>query len=247
VSQTITISDNQPPVIQGVPQSYTASCATFQYPAIPNTIVVTDNCATNIQLQFNESTIPGNCDGTFTIIRTWTAVDQCGNTAVANQSIAVVDNQAPVWNATPSNVQIACGSPMPAIPNLTAIDNCSTDLYIDYFEFEESTPCGAIHQRFWSATDACGNTSTRMQTITFVDAIPPVITPNGPSQISVSCQAIPVAVAPLATDNCSNVNLQLQESYLMTSCPFNLLRTWTATDSNHLDRRRSSPQFRNDA
>jgi hypothetical protein len=230
VSQTIIISDNQPPVILGVPQSYTASCQNFQYPAVPSTITVSDNCSSQTTLQFQESTVPGNCDGSYTIIRTWTATDQCGNTAVANQSITVADTQAPVWSGTPPAIQLACGSPMPAIPVLTATDNCTVDPFIDYFEFEESTNCGQLITRFWSATDACGNTSTRTQSITITDQISPVLVPNAPAQLSVTCDAIPAPIAPAVSDNCSAVNLAFSEEMVLDGCPYHIVRTWTATD-----------------
>ena len=230
VSQTVVISDNQPPVILGVPQSYTASCQNFQYPAVPTTITVSDNCSSQTTLQFQESTVPGNCDGSYTIIRTWTATDQCGNTAVANQSITVADTQAPVWSGNPAPVQIACGSPLPAIPVLTATDNCTVDPFIDYFEFEESTDCGQLITRFWSATDACGNTSTRTQVITVTDGIAPVIVANALANVSATCTTIPNAVAPTVTDNCSAVDVAFNEVLVLDGCPYHIVRTWTATD-----------------
>src|SRR5690606_9267892 len=49
----------------------------------------TDNCDTNVPVQFSEELIQGTCG--FTLIRTWTATDDCGNMAIQSQRITVLD------------------------------------------------------------------------------------------------------------------------------------------------------------
>ena len=55
----------------------------------------------------------------YTITRTWTASDPCGNTAQCVQVITVIDDEAPVM-ICPPNITIECDEP-PVTPGLPVI------------------------------------------------------------------------------------------------------------------------------
>jgi len=56
----------------------------------------TDNCDETVTITFNDSIDPGACPQEYTVTRTWTATDDCGNTSTCSRSITVQDNTAPV-------------------------------------------------------------------------------------------------------------------------------------------------------
>ena len=103
--------------------------------------------------------------------RTWTATDACGNTSTASQTITVHDTTAPVIAASagpehdrvPGDAGVRGRRRRP-----TPATRTSTLTFADV-----TTPgtCAGEYSvtRTWTATDACGNTSTASQTITVKD------------------------------------------------------------------------------
>ena len=71
---------------------------------------------------------------------------------------------------------------------MTATDNCDTDVPVTFSELSTVVDgCGTI-TRTWTATDACGNTTTATQTITVEDNIAPVLS-GVPAAITAQCGA----------------------------------------------------------
>ncbi|TRX37474.1 hypothetical protein FNW52_05800, partial [Flavobacterium sp. ZT3R18] len=101
-------SDRIPPVISELPGPTTVEC-----PAIPSfaTPTATDNCEVK-SLTFGDVRTDGNCAGNYSVTRTWTATDDCGNHSSATQTINVHDITAPVIAALPAATTIDC----PALP-----------------------------------------------------------------------------------------------------------------------------------
>src|SRR5690606_23751918 len=90
----------------------------------------TDNCtdATDITITVNDviSNVSPACANNYTITRTYTATDECGNATTHTQIITVKDETAPIFNeALPQNATYSCVSEVPSAPILTATDNCS--------------------------------------------------------------------------------------------------------------------------
>ena len=73
-----------------------------------------DNCTEDIIVNFNETIIPGTCPQSYTLVRTWTAEDECGNVTAHTQHITVQDMEAPVFTSVPDNVTIECDDPIPS-------------------------------------------------------------------------------------------------------------------------------------
>jgi hypothetical protein len=194
-------------------------------------LTATDNCSTPV-VTYNEVRTDGNCPSNYTLTRTWTATDACGNTSSKTQVITVQDTQVPVLSDAPANVTVECNA-VPAAATLTATDNCSTPV-VTYNEVRTDGNCPGnyILTRTWTATDACGNTSSKTQVITVQDTQAPVLS-DAPANVTVECNAVPAAAILTATDNCSTPVVTYAEVRTDGNCSGNyiLTRTWTATDA----------------
>lgn len=90
-SQIITVNDTIAPILIGVPTDISVACEDVPDPPVLGTgISVQDNCDQLLPL-FSEEIIPGICENTYDIIRTWTASDACGNSVQEQQRITVTD------------------------------------------------------------------------------------------------------------------------------------------------------------
>jgi hypothetical protein len=92
-TQVVTVRDTTEPVLSGVPGDSTVECSEVPTPASPT---ATDNCDTDVQIIFSEIRADGPCPDTYTLTRTWTAVDNCGNATPGTQVLSVQDTTAPV-------------------------------------------------------------------------------------------------------------------------------------------------------
>lgn len=92
--------------------------------------------------------------------------------------VTIDDTKAPVITC-PADVTIECDeSTDPSnTDTATASDDCDASPTIDYSDFETSGTCPQEKTiiRTWTASDACGNTSSCVQTIKVVDTTPPEV------------------------------------------------------------------------
>ena len=186
--QTITVQDITAPVIT-CPADVIINCEDPSTPAATGTATATDNCDAAPVITFADVTTPGSCAGNYTITRTWTATDNCGNTSTCVQTITVQDITAPVITC-PADVVINCEDPStPAATGIaTATDNCDAAPVITFADVTTPGSCAGNFAitRTWTATDKCGNTSTCVQTITVQDITAPVIT--CPADVILNCE-----------------------------------------------------------
>ena len=83
--------------------------------------------------------------------------------------------------------------------------------------------------RTFTATDDCGNATSATQTITIVDTTAPDLTI--PSDYTADCSAELVLFDALASDECSNATITVEEDYdYSCTSSYVLTRTFTATD-----------------
>ena len=232
ITQLITINDNINPALNSKPGNMTLSCID-DVPAAP-TIGATDNCG-YVTVDFFETEDPGpvSCPNSVIIRRTWTATDACGNTDQHTQTITVSDNTNPVLSANPANESYQCAAQVPAVPTVTASDNCDV-VNLDFSEVTDPGSCvnSFVLIRTWRATDLCGNTAVWTQTVTVNDTQNPTFT-NVPPNANVNCAAlVPAVVHPTANDNCQQVNVDFAEIEVPGDCPnsYTVLRRWVATD-----------------
>ena len=241
--QTIEVGDNTPPVLSGIPGNTVVECDDIPNSPAEGSITATDNCDNDVTITFEEDTTPsGVCEDAFTITRTWTATDNCGNTAVGVQTIEVGDNTPPTLAGIPADAVVECDD-VPAAPAdgvVSADDNCDNDVTIT---FEEDTTPSAVCEdaftitRTWTATDNCGNTAVGVQTIEVGDNTPPTLA-GIPADAVVECDDVPAAPADgvvSADDNCDNdVTITFEEDTTPSAVcddAFTITRTWTATDN----------------
>lgn len=106
----ILIQDNEDPVIT-CPANLTIQCDDDQTPANTGMATATDNCPTpTIGVPVDvivPSVGPGSCPQDYSILRTWTATDNYGNSSSCVQTITVEDTEAPTFTA-PADVVLDC-------------------------------------------------------------------------------------------------------------------------------------------
>jgi hypothetical protein len=204
-TQKITVEDTKVPTLAGCPTDLTIECDQ-PIPAAAN-VTATDNCDANVPVIFKETVQNGDCPQEKVITRTWTATDDCGNSASCTQKITVEDTKAPTLAGCPTDLTIECDQPIPAPAKVTATDACDTDVSVDFKQTEEAGKCPQekVITRTWTAMDDCGNSASCTQKITVVDTKPPTIT--CPTKAIEACAetingAYVNYTKPTATDNC---------------------------------------------
>ncbi|HEX5221955.1 MAG TPA: hypothetical protein VFZ59_20500 [Verrucomicrobiae bacterium] len=229
-TQTIAVRDTTAPILN------CPANVTLEYPAVTTTNVTgvatsTDTCS-DVTITFVDS-VTNSCGNTKTIARRWTASDPCGNSSSGTQLITVHDTTAPVVTI-PGNLTLDCPADTApnATGNATATDASGTPT-ITYTD-SVTASCGNTYtiSRRWIATDACGNSTNRTQTITVRDITAPVLTI--PQNITLDCPADTstnnTGVA-TAVDACGSAVVTFTDS-VVNHCgnAKTISRTWRATD-----------------
>jgi large repetitive protein len=231
--QILTIQDVTPPVFTTVPAAVTVNCDGIPSVGAPN---ASDNCDANVTITYNgETRINGSCSDNYTLVRRWTATDNCGNTATAQQLLTVQDLTSPFFTFVPSNATVNCEE-IPSMGMPLAADNCDNNVTITFAGVTQASgncSSGGTVTRRWIATDNCGNTAIAEQMLTVQDTTKPVFL-LVPANVTVSCESVPVPGVPEAADNCtSQVEINYNGAVRTNGpCPntYSLLRRWTATD-----------------
>jgi len=225
--QEIQYADNSAPTILSLPEDVTAGCD--QVPTADATdIVFEDNCSA-ASASVNDILVPGGCPGGYNIERTYTVTDACGNSVSATQNIYVVDEVAPVLVGVPADTAIFCGEELP-ITATSATDNCSSadDVVITVEDQLLPSSCGTTVQRIYMASDACGNTTSIVQEITFIDNIAPIFI-SVPAAATINCGDESSLEDAVAIDGCSEVTIS-EEQFSIGDCGNSFVRVFTATD-----------------
>ena len=236
--QTITVLDNVPPLItSNLPANTTVTCGNLPLASVLPATDACDSGLTATALPVDNMGSLNPC-GTGQFMRSWTATDCSGNTAVRTQLITVVDAIAPtITGVVPPAIAVSCGDPLPAKAPLSASDNCdaqvtATNIPVD--DLTGLTSCGTgVVLRIWTVADCNGNTTTATQRITVIDNKAPVLVI--PANVTVDCDAVPNANTPnvTATDNCTLAPTITYEGETMVNpgaCSPQLIRTWKAVD-----------------
>ena len=84
---TVHVVDDVDPVIVNVPEDVDVICGD----APPAAVQATDNYS-QVTLSFSQTIIPSNNPDNYTIVRTWTATDECGNSSSASQNVNITND-----------------------------------------------------------------------------------------------------------------------------------------------------------
>ncbi|WP_179376884.1 DUF6923 family protein [Winogradskyella wichelsiae] len=86
-TQIITVEDNTPPtILTDFEDTINVFCDNI--PEVPS-LVFEDSCSNDIAVSFNETSTQTNNADSYSITRTWTVVDDCGNEAIYTQNVNV--------------------------------------------------------------------------------------------------------------------------------------------------------------
>lgn len=213
VSQEVRIVDTTAPEFTYVPASYTEQCgAELSF----ESATAFDVCDESVEVSIETVETPGSCAGEYTITRTFTATDACGNSNEAVQVITIVDEVAPEFTFVPESIEIAC-SEYNGIGMAVATDVCS-DVEVSYeensSEYNNGQLCGILYTRNWTATDACGNVATAVTTVFVYDNVAPTFDAIV-EDMTVECASeIPAFIDLTATDVCSEVSVVRSENVI---------------------------------
>ncbi|MDX1409049.1 MAG: hypothetical protein R3330_12965, partial [Saprospiraceae bacterium] len=151
----------------------------------------TDNCDDAPDVTFMDLITPGNCPQEFTITRTWTAIDDCGNNTSCVQTITVEDTAPP---------QMTCTKPAPFVcmdMEITstyliqqgyahAWDACDPNPAVQVVDSSDITfGCSTTRTYTFTATDACGNQADTCSIIVqfLFDDTAPTLTCSSPPHL----------------------------------------------------------------
>eukprot|EP00463_Aulacantha_scolymantha_P006713 TRINITY_DN8_c1_g1_i3.p1 TRINITY_DN8_c1_g1~~TRINITY_DN8_c1_g1_i3.p1 ORF type:complete len:1791 (+),score=620.90 TRINITY_DN8_c1_g1_i3:1727-7099(+) len=231
--QSITVEDNQAPVLHGLPVYVVAPCD-----AIPPKadVTITDDCDEDPKLVYKTESISGSCKTQYKELRTWSGADECGNLVVYTQTIVTFDDHAPTFSGVPLDTTLDCLYPYDGeVPGVE--DVCDPYVTVHSNEVKKDGTCeydGVVY-RSWNANDACGNSVVAEQTITLQDITPPSWTETPKPLITAEYPTEPEPPVPVASDNCEYApDIQFNERKLQFGyiCPkaYRLVRAWFVTD-----------------
>ncbi|MEM9142201.1 MAG: gliding motility-associated C-terminal domain-containing protein [Bacteroidota bacterium] len=234
--QNITIEDTIPPTfIESLPMDITVSCDTVPTAAVLRGI---DNCGSGVNVAFDEQ-INGqdpSCPANYTIVRIWTATDDCDNATAHVQTITVQDTQAPVFvEDLPTSVTATCDN-IPGAVALTAMDNCDVNIQVDFTEtISNNANCalGYTITRTWSIEDCSGNGVDHTQIIT-IPGIGPITAGDYDEEVTIMCgQAIPEVPDLVFMGGCGDYVVNFTEETVFSDLTddFIVERLWEVTDS----------------
>ena len=196
---------------------------------------VSDACSEDVTLIWNDEEISGGCTLPIAqLLRTYTAFDQCGNTANAVQVIQLTDNEAPVWTSLPEDLTIECTDTYEVVlPTFT--DNCATPSLV-WSADTLGVPDDGFYEVVFTfiASDDCDNVNVHAQTLTVVDSAAPVWT-SFPEDQTITCTDPLDTTFAEAEDGCSqtadvSVDLTWEPGVCEGSGVWT--RTFTATDAS---------------
>jgi hypothetical protein len=161
------VEDNTPPAINGVGDDETIVC-----PAEPEFSVPTasDLCDPNPSLEYEDEFVQGSCGAEYSVTRTWTATDACGNSSTASQTINVIPSEPVVEGGQTDDVYAECGEEVVLeYPEITS-DCGEVEIVItrsDGGEWGDPFEPGTETEICYYGVDECGNyTETFCFTVT---------------------------------------------------------------------------------
>jgi len=223
-----------------IPADVTIECDESTDPLNTGEFTATTGCASGgLVIGYVDDITPGACANAFTIERTWTATDNCGNTESHVQLITVQDNTAPVVSCGQATDQITTSTGNAQVPNYltgaTISDNCSGtgNISISQSPAAGTTLLPGTHTITITAVDECGNSNSCSITLTIINDNGLTLT-NTPANAVIECDE---SLSPgntgtmTASTTCAGaVVIDFSDVSDGNTCPEVITRTWTAED-----------------
>ena len=220
---SITLIDEEAPVITTQPQDLIVSCdgsgntgAIMTWAGNYGGMQATDACA-SVSYEAEAGSSIGQCGNTEIIPYTFTATDACGNEVIAVAYVRMVDQTAPSLTV-PTTETISCTDDLASeldtwFATASATDGCGGIVTITQSLISEVTTCvtttrRTIYTYLFTATDACGNSTTGTATFRVEDTSLPTL--DAPDDLTISCGENNTAAVIdwldryTASDNCSD-------------------------------------------
>ena len=210
VTQTITVNDTTNPTASN-PSAINVQC-TADIPSVDIAVVTdeADNCTTNPTVTFIGDVSDGNTNPEL-ITRTYRIADTAGNTTDVTQTITVNDTTNPTAS-NPSAINVQCTADIPSVDIAVVTDeadNCIINPTVTFIgDLSDGNTNPELITRTYRISDAAGNTTDVIQTITVNDTTnPEIICPKNITQKADSgfSTAIVTYDSPIVTDNCIGV------------------------------------------
>ncbi len=147
-----------PPVISGVGPDGTIECPDEPQFSSPS---ATDACDDDPSLTFEDERTDGDCPQEYSVTRTWTATDACGNTSTATQTINVIDITPPVISGVGPDGTIECPDE-PQFSSPSATDACDDDPSLT---FEDERMMEIVHRNTVGNTVILGSGTTQTDVV----------------------------------------------------------------------------------
>ncbi|MBK8624415.1 MAG: HYR domain-containing protein [Saprospiraceae bacterium] len=254
-TSTITLIDNQRPVIMTPPTDLILECGADNTASINAWVtargnaVFTDNCDPTLTSTFVAGSAEPNCGRTTTTLYTLTATDDCGNSTVTYANLILLDRIAPVLTLPTAANSVNCSPSAAAntaletwLNSATATDQCQgtiTSISKSLVNTVRScTPTNGTNiasTYLFSVSDNCGNATTGTATFTINDNTAPTIT--APANLTVACgQDIGAAVVDwldnyTVTEACQSYTVSNNYTGIIPNlCGGSQTVTWTVTD-----------------
>jgi hypothetical protein len=147
----------------------------------PPQLMAFDNCDGQRDVDIDEQPIPATSSDPdnlkYTIVRTWTATDESGNSVTAQSTLFVVDDVAPVYVSDMDDTNLNCIFEVPEPYDTPVIlDACDTAPSVSCeVTVLSGDDCHSEYERQCTAQDDAGNTNSVTQVITVKDDIAPTV------------------------------------------------------------------------
>ncbi|HPK05943.1 MAG TPA: hypothetical protein PK908_08610, partial [Bacteroidales bacterium] len=248
-SFTITVEDTEAPEFTIIPEDLIVECDgegnSDELNEWLDNVDANDNCGT-VTITYDFTELSDGCGATGSAFVIWTATDAYGNTTTTSATFTIEDTTAPEFTIISQDLTVECdGSGNISdlndwLVDVAADDVCGT-VSITHNFTELSDGCGATGSAFviWTATDACGNTTTISATFTIEDTTAPEFTII-PQDLTVECDGsgnvsdLNDWLADVAADDvCGTVSITHDFTELSDGCGAtgSAFVIWTATDA----------------
>ncbi|MBN2237385.1 MAG: gliding motility-associated C-terminal domain-containing protein, partial [Bacteroidales bacterium] len=245
-SSKIQIIDTKPPIwsteLGSLDKTLNCDDAEGLRLALESAPIATDICGSatlNASIEEIEAT---TCPNSFTLKRSWTASDACGNESIAFIQYIQISDQEPPLSKDLESVYLNCNATdewnaaLTLRPSFT--DNCTPQMAIQVNLIEDITdytcPNTFVRTRIWEGIDLCGNASKSSLQIYVTDTSAPTSDPLPDLFFSCKSEISEANTDDLKNiiDNCSSTIERVFVSDISdgNSCPETIIRTYKLID-----------------